>query len=255
MKHVTQFSKPLIVAALLFIFFSASARKFIEHNAKIPEENIRQPAKDTSLPGAKPDNKNLSAINDEQMKLLDKKMAELDEKLKGLDMKIESQIKDAMAKVDIEKVLQEAEASIKNIDLSAIEERTQDAVRKAQVEMKKIDFSKLESDLQKAQQELTSEKFKEQFNAEKLQNEIDAAMQNARESIEKAKENLSDTNEFISVLEKDGLINKKKVFTIEWKENGDLFINGTKQSQTIADKYRKYFKKGGYTIKNKDDEE
>ena len=45
--------------------------------------------------------------------------------------------------------------------------------------------------------------------------------------------------DFTDELAADGLINKKKGYTIEWK-NGNLYINDKEQSKDISDKYRKY---------------
>ena len=58
--------------------------------------------------------------------------------------------------------------------------------------------------------------------------------------------------EFTEGLEKDGLINRKKGFTLEIK-NGELYINGTKQSKEVNDKYHKYFKDEDYSIKSDGD--
>ena len=45
--------------------------------------------------------------------------------------------------------------------------------------------------------------------------------------------------EFTDALAADGLIDKKKGYTIEWK-NGDLYINDKVQPKSVSDKYRKY---------------
>ncbi len=49
-------------------------------------------------------------------------------------------------------------------------------------------------------------------------------------------------------MEKDGLINSKEGFTIEYK-NKDLYIDGKKQSEKTTDKYRKYFKQDHFKIR------
>ena len=54
--------------------------------------------------------------------------------------------------------------------------------------------------------------------------------------------------EFTDELEKDGLIDKDKGYSIEWKNGGELYINGKKQSKEISDKYKKYYKKDGWRI-------
>ncbi len=72
-----------------------------------------------------------------------------------------------------------------------------------------------------------------------MHKQIDDAMNNAKEGIEKAKQQLQQMKDFTDALAADGLIDKKKGYTIEWK-NGNLYINGTQQPKNISDKYRKY---------------
>ena len=49
-------------------------------------------------------------------------------------------------------------------------------------------------------------------------------------------------------VQKDGLIDKNKGYSIEWKNGGELYINGKKQTKEISDKYKKYYKKDGWRI-------
>ena len=65
--------------------------------------------------------------------------------------------------------------------------------------------------------------------------------------IDKAKEELRLTKEMFTEMEKDGLIDPKQGFTIEYK-NKDLYIDGKKQSAKTTDKYRKYFKKDHFKM-------
>ena len=55
------------------------------------------------------------------------------------------------------------------------------------------------------------------------------------------------TKELFTEMEKDGLINPRNGFTVEYK-NKDLFINGKKQSEKTTDKYRKYFKQDHFKM-------
>jgi hypothetical protein len=54
-------------------------------------------------------------------------------------------------------------------------------------------------------------------------------------------------------LRKDGLISKKKGYKIEIKD-GEMFINGTKQSKEVNEKYKKYFRDGDYTLRSDGDD-
>ena len=78
-------------------------------------------------------------------------------------------------------------------------------------------------------------------------------MQTAKESIEKAKKEMLEYKRFIDGLDKDGLIDKDKNYKIEYK-NGELSINGKKQSVEVAKKYSSFLKdKKDFTIKKDDD--
>ena len=46
--------------------------------------------------------------------------------------------------------------------------------------------------------------------------------------------------DFTNELEKDGLIDKNKAYSLELKD-GYLYINGKKQSKETTEKYRKYY--------------
>jgi len=51
-------------------------------------------------------------------------------------------------------------------------------------------------------------------------------------------------------MEKDGLINSKEDYDIEYKE-GNLYINDQKQPQEVLNKYKEYFKKDNTRIYKK----
>ena len=59
---------------------------------------------------------------------------------------------------------------------------------------------------------------------------------------------MQDLKDFTDQLQKDGLIDKKKGYSIEWKNGGELYINGKKQPKEISDKYKKYYKKDGWRL-------
>jgi hypothetical protein len=78
-------------------------------------------------------------------------------------------------------------------------------------------------------------------------------MQTAKESVEKAKKEMLEYKNFIDGLDKDGLIDKDKNYKIEYK-NGELSINGKKQSAEVVKKYNSFLKdKKDFTIKKDDD--
>ena len=48
-------------------------------------------------------------------------------------------------------------------------------------------------------------------------------------------------------LKKEGLINSKAGFTIEYR-NKELYIDGKKQDEKTTDRYRKYFKQDHFKV-------
>jgi hypothetical protein len=114
--------------------------------------------------------------------------------------------------------LQEAKAEIEKIDWNEIQQQVKDAgkeVEKAKAELKNMDMKKV--------------------------------MAEAKQGVDKAKNELRQLRTMFTEMEKDGLIDTKKGFKIEYKDN-ELFINGEKQSDAVKDKYRQYFKDGNFKI-------
>ena len=109
------------------------------------------------------------------------------------------------------------------------------------LEIKDIDQDAIKKELDKAKMEIE----KARVEIDKI--DMDKIMKEARESIDKAKEELRLTKEMFTEMEKDGLIDPKQGFTIEYK-NKDLYIDGKKQSAKTTDKYRKYFKKDHFKM-------
>jgi hypothetical protein len=82
--------------------------------------------------------------------------------------------------------------------------------------------------------------------------EIEKSMQTAKESIEKAKQEMLRYKNFIDGLDQDGLIDKKGNYTIEYKK-GELTINGKKQPAEVVKKYNSFLQgKKDFTIKKDD---
>ncbi len=169
--------------------------------------------------------------------------------LKSVDMaKIMEDVNRSLKAVDMDKLMADVTSSLNDIDWGEKNEEIEKALKeakkeieKAKLEIRDIDRGKIEKELDKAKLEI-----------EKSRTEIDKIdltkiMSEAREGIDKAKEELKLTKEMFNEMEKDGLINSKEGFTIEYK-NKDLYIDGKKQSEKTTDKYRKYFKQDHFKI-------
>lgn len=197
---------------------------------------------------------------------LDRSLLQVSEELKKIDFsKMEKEIEASLKNIDAEKIMRDVERSLKNIDLDktlasvtsslkdidlnlkgeeiekALAEATKE-IEKAKKEISKIDKESIKKELEEARKEM--EKSKAEIN--KI--DMDKIMSEAKEGIGKAKEELKQTKELINELEKDGLVNTKNGFELEYKDKS-LYIDGKKQSAEVTDKYRKYFKKDGFKIK------
>ncbi|QEC67421.1 hypothetical protein FRZ67_08970 [Panacibacter ginsenosidivorans] len=256
MRNVFKNPKGLILAGLSVIVITAAAWQTDDKDKK-NDSTRRQSTGDTIVPKQRNNDK-----NEFRMKQLDEAMKELDLHLKDLDIEISKNVKEALAQVDFEKISKDVQAQLKQVDFDKINKEVQEELKKvdfnkinievqqslkeAQEEIKKVDMQKLQNEMKEMQLKLNSTQFKQQ---------IENAMQGAKKEIEKAKQELQDLKDFTNALEKDGLIDKKKGYTVEWTKDGDLIINGKTQPKDIADKYSRYYKKDGYKIKIRPDDD
>ena len=199
---------------------------------------------------------------DDHMKLkdFDKLISELDGKImsqvgdaiKTIDLdKIEKDVENSLKGLDMEHIMKTVELSLKNIDLDKIREDVTSS-------LKTVDWDKNNKEIDKAMQEAKEEieKARQEINnidrkeiSKELENakheikkiDVDKIMREARAGIDEAKEELKQTRAMFNEMERDGLIDQKDGFSIEYKHK-NLYINGKKQAENITDKYRKYFK-------------
>jgi len=241
MKNVLKSNKHLVVAGLLGLLVIIAVSWQTDNKKSKDTTTINDTRRDTTEPRQRDNDKDEFRMKEleEAMKQLDVQMQKLDLHMKDLDLKISQQVQEALANVDMEKINKEVQENLKNVDFNKIKLEVDKSLRDAQEQMKNIDMDKMKLQMQELQNKFNSDEFKKQ---------IEDAMKGAKESIEKAKKDLQDLKDFTDQLQKDGLIDKKKGYSIEWKNGGELYINGKKQSKEISDKYKKYYKKNGWRI-------
>jgi creatinine amidohydrolase/Fe(II)-dependent formamide hydrolase-like protein len=246
MKNVFTCTKPLLIAFLLIVLVGGSSWQI---GTKSKSESAKQ-FSDTTKPG------NNSAGKDEPgIKDLDKVMKELEESMKKLEIemkkfdgaKLEKEIKESMSKVDWKKIQDEIKASMDKIDWKKIHGDVEKAMKEAELNIKNIDMSKMEEKMKEMQEKLSKEQLNIKIDGKKIRQQVEEGMKKAKVGMEKAREEIKNLQEFTDELEKDGLINKKKGYKIQVKD-GELYINGTKQSKETSDKCRKYYRKENFTI-------
>jgi hypothetical protein len=169
--------------------------------------------------------------------------------LKAVDMEsIMKTVETSLKDIDVEKIVAEATASLKNIDWEDKEgdikqalKEAKEEIEKAKIEIKKIDTDEIKKEMENARKEMEKAKF------EFKNIDMDKIMKEAKEGINKGKEELKQLKIMFNEMEKDGLINSKQGFTLEYKDK-DLYIDGKKQPEQVTDKYRKYFKEDHFKI-------
>ena len=197
---------------------------------------------------------------------LEKISGEVDAELKGIEFtKLQKNaLSQAMKEVEMEKMMKNVELSLKNIDLEKMMADVSNSLKNADQNFKSTAIEKALSEagkeIEKAKRELTEvnkeaikqelAKAKKEMENSKLEMEkIDMGkiMDEARAGIDKAKDELKLTKEMFTEMEKDGLIDLKAGCTIEYK-NKELYIDGKKQDEKTAGKYRKYFRQDHFKM-------
>lgn len=218
-----------------FTFLAWKRTDYIPNQPKTPQQS------DTTRPSKKQKpNKDYRAGDlDKAMKELDQAQLEMNKNIHFDMPNMEKEINQAMEqvkKIDFEKISQEVTASLKNINWDKTRADVDKAMREAEIQMKKIDINK---EMGKAKESMQSAKMN--IHMDEIKKTVEKSLAAARIGIEKAKKEIRQLKEFTENLEKDGRIDPKKGYRIDIKK-GELYINGTKQSKEISDKYRKYYK-------------
>lgn len=182
--------------------------------------------------------------------------AQIDEAIKNVDAKkIQDEVQRAIKDVDVEKIKTEWQQNLDNVDLQQMKEQIETALKQVDVQKIKADMnaSLAKIDMEKIKLELDKMKDVDlkgmEDNLKKMRPDIEKSMQNAKESVERARKELLEHKAFIDGLDKDGLINKNDNYTIEYR-NGELMINGKKQPAEVLKRYSGYLKdRRDFTIK------
>lgn len=169
--------------------------------------------------------------------------------LKEVDLdKIMKAVELSLKDLDIDKIIADVSASLKNVNLDYKSAEIEKALAEAAKEMEKATLELKEADKEAIKKELANAKKeieKSKTAIEKI--DMNKIMEETRVGIDKAKEELKLTKEMFTEMEKEGLINSKAGFSIEYK-NKQLYIDGKKQDEKTTDKYRKYFMQDNFKI-------
>lgn len=162
--------------------------------------------------------------------------------LESIDMvKMSELIRQSIQSIDLEKIFDQSSQAIINTDQGLLNREISMAMQQAQKELataknelSSIKIAEMDIEMKKAEKEL--EKAKREIR--KL--DISKLMAEASKEVKKASAEMNLTSALFKELEKDGLINTKKGFTIRF-ENKYLYINGIMQSEITTERYRRFF--------------
>jgi hypothetical protein len=248
-KHIAIAGICLLIAGITMSFYPLQFAP-IQHYDSLSEVTDTIPAKEHNKMTMSEYDKLMNDLNADVQRALeevrsidaDKLSKEIAASLKDLDAdKIKMKLAQAMKEVDLASVEKELHEAMNNVQLNKINEQVKTSLEQAKKEIEKINMDVVSKEMEKAKLEL--KKSKDAF--EKI--DFDKIMKEAGASIDKAKHMLQLQKEFFTELEKDGLINTKDGFTIEYKDKS-LYINGKKQSEAVTDKYRHYIPDDHYKI-------
>jgi len=215
--------------------------KYVQHNDTLPEKNFT--IKDFDRLQNELD-KSMFQLSDEMKKIdVSKMQKDIEQSLKAVDMeKMMKDVERSLKSIDLEKMMASVNSSMKDVDIHMgnieIEKALKEAKReieKAKIEIKDIDRDAIKKELEKVKVEIG------RIDTDKIMNE-------AKKGIDEAKVELKRTREMFDELEKDGLVNLKQGFELEYKDKS-LYIDGVKQPEKVTGKYRKYFKEDHFKIK------
>jgi hypothetical protein len=270
--------------------FDRELRALDKANRELNEKDWDQVQQDFDNAMAKVDFQKIQADIDKALKSVDfdKIQREVRESMAKVDFdKINNDWQDALKNIDFEKIHREIEQSMKNADFDKYSDEWKESMKNVDWEkmekdikgsmdkLKEVDMEKMKAEFDKAQKDMDEElkraktwnndEFKEQM--EKVKDEMKKMkldwkdkdfdfkkiMKTATEGIEKAREELKGFQEMVYEMEKDGLLDTHKDYTIEYRD-GAITIDGKKQSDAVTNKYKKYFKRDKTSIIKKNGE-
>ena len=193
----------------------------------------------------------MKAFNGDQFK------KQMEEAMKNLEISLKEFDGDKMKK-QMEEAMKNMELSLKDFDGEKMKKQIEASMKELQMNLKEFDSEKIRREIETSMADLKSknlgaemEKVKKEL--AELSPKIEKEMEKAKQELERAKAEIKEYNEFISGLEKDGLLNRKS-YAVSYKE-GNLLIDGKQADKKTLDKYSDFLKKHEkFEISNKGEE-
>lgn len=208
------------------------------------QKNYRTAEQDTSLPKS-------ANINQIDIQLnLDSAMRQVNLAMSKIDYaKMNADVQKAMAQIDYKKINKEITAAMKSIDWSQMKMDISKSLDSAKMEIDKINWDEMKTEVNRAQLKTKNARATQKINTDSIRIQVQKSLREAQKNLQTVKVELINYQGLKSALEKDGLLNISKPYSIELKD-GILYLNGIKQSKTTTDKYSRYYSgKKNFTLK------
>ncbi|WP_018626724.1 hypothetical protein [Niabella aurantiaca] len=201
---------------------------------------------------------------DEALNYVDEQIRNAAGEARSIDAdRIQRQIGKAMAGIDLDRIQSEVQAAIKKVDfeklnkdldkaMASIDKAKVDAsIARALAPVQKIDQEKVRNELRTALEGVHLDQLKEQlenakrdlrFRKKDLDQEMNRLAPGVNDELRNTRKQLQKLKDAYQEMEQDGLIEKGPDNRIQYIE-GDLYINGEKQTEEVSKKYRHYFSK------------
>ncbi|MBL0232180.1 MAG: hypothetical protein IPQ08_00780 [Chitinophagaceae bacterium] len=208
---------------------------------KVDQEKIRRQIEES-----------MKAFNGDQFK------KQLEDAMRNMETSLK-EINGDKIKLQMEEAMKNMEISLKEIDGDKIKRQIESSMKDLQQNLREFDSEKIRKEIEESLAQLKSKDLALEMDKMKkelaeLSPKIEKEMEKAKGELEKAKTELKEYNEFISSLEKDGLLDRKKGYSVSYKE-GELLIDGKKADDKTKNKYSEFLKKHEkFEISNKGEE-
>ena len=243
MKNVRFTSSLFKVAALIIIVVAAVAWQADKRKTTQRNTNLAA-SQDTTIPKS-------ADINEIDLQLnLDSVMQEVNLAMSKIDYaKMNADVQKAMAQIDYNKINKDINAAMKSIDWNGMKMDVARSLDSAKMAVDKINWDEMKAEVSKAQVEAKKAAAMQKINMDSLKVQVQLSLKEAQKSLLVAKAEFANYKGLQAALEKDGLLQAGKTYSIQLKD-GILYLNKVKQTKAITDKYSRYYSgKKNFTLK------
>ncbi len=193
-----------------------------------------------------------------QMDIAMKRVRE--QQLKVVDMQqLQKEINESLSEHNRQKMLADIEraklAAFDAVEQKKVRRAVDEAMQRAKESIARQNWDAIAKvdarDINRSMEEVSRRLERSKIDMSEHMERMGEQLKRANEQIDKAQKELEGYQEMIYSMEKEGLLDTKQDYTIEYKA-GTLTVNDKKQPDAVVNKYKNYFKKDNTTISKKD---